>query len=82
MGRDTDARAIHEDVATVDRQAYAFSEKQDAVKKPTVAIGLTEGVSKQAADNLATFKKEALITAAEKRLSGTGWLPTCLRVAA
>ncbi len=52
------------------------------VPKKLVLEAVTEGVSKQAADNLATLKKDALAAAAEKRLSGTGWLPYCLRAAA
>jgi hypothetical protein len=36
-------------------------------------------VTREAAENLAKLKKEALTAEAEKRLAGSGWLPAILR---
>jgi ParB family chromosome partitioning protein len=52
------------------------------VPKKLVLAAVTEGVSAQAAENLASLKKEALVESAEQRLAGTGWLPPMLRKAA
>ena len=41
-----------------------------------------EGVTPEAAENLAKLKKDALVAEAEQRLAGTGWLPEILRRAA
>jgi ParB family transcriptional regulator, chromosome partitioning protein len=49
------------------------------VPKKLVLEAVTEGVSAQAAENLASLKKEALADSAEQRLAGTGWLPVFLR---
>jgi ParB family transcriptional regulator, chromosome partitioning protein len=49
------------------------------VPKATVLAAVSEGVTKGAAENLAKLKKEALVTHAEERLAGTGWLPAVLR---
>jgi len=38
-----------------------------------------EGVSPEAADNLAKLQKDALVAQAQERLAGTGWLPAILR---
>jgi ParB family chromosome partitioning protein len=38
-----------------------------------------EGVSPEAAANIAGMKKLAMAEAAERRLAGTGWLPELLR---
>ena len=51
------------------------------VSKAMMLEAVGEGVSPQAADNLANLKKEPLIDAAERKLSGTGWLPALLRQA-
>jgi hypothetical protein len=45
------------------------------VTKARILEAVTEAVSKNAADNLATLKKDALIIRAEEKLAGTGWLP-------
>jgi ParB family chromosome partitioning protein len=49
------------------------------VPKAKVLEAVSEGVTKAAAENLAKLKKEALVTHAEERLAGTGWLPAMLR---
>jgi ParB family chromosome partitioning protein len=49
------------------------------VPKAKVLEAVAEGVTKGAAENLAKLKKEALVTHAEERLAGTGWLPAVLR---
>lgn len=51
------------------------------VSKALILEAVTEGVSREAAENLAALKKDALADHAEKRLSGTGWLPALLRAA-
>ena len=51
------------------------------VPKALVLEAVREGVSAQAAENLATLKKEALVEAAERRLAGSDWLPDLLRPA-
>ena len=40
---------------------------------------MREGVSAEAAANIAGMKKPAMADAAERRLGGTGWLPELLR---
>lgn len=50
------------------------------VSKDRILEAVREGVSKEAADNLASLKKHAMAEAAEQRLSGKGWLPPLLRV--
>jgi ParB family chromosome partitioning protein len=51
----------------------------DRVSKARILEAVAEGVSPQAAENLATLKKGALVTLAAERLTGTGWLPAILR---
>jgi ParB family chromosome partitioning protein len=52
------------------------------VTKDRILEAVREGVSKEAADNLASLKKDALAAAAAERLAGRGWLPAVLRNAA
>jgi len=40
-----------------------------------------EGVSNEAADQMANMKKQGMAEAAEQLLAGTGWLPALLRTA-
>jgi ParB family chromosome partitioning protein len=49
------------------------------VSKSRILDAVAEAVSPSAAENLATMKKDALVAEAERRLSGTGWLPPILR---
>lgn len=49
------------------------------VPKASILETVREAVTPEAADNLAKLKKDALAAEAERRLSGTGWLPTILR---
>jgi ParB family chromosome partitioning protein len=49
------------------------------VPKAKMLEAVSEGVTKGAAENLAKLKKDALVTHAEERLAGTGWLPAILR---
>jgi ParB family chromosome partitioning protein len=49
------------------------------VSKARILEAVREGVSPQAADNLAKLKKDALIAHAEERLAGKRWLPAPLR---
>lgn len=49
------------------------------VPKALVLEAVSEGLSPQAADNLAGLKRDRLIEAAEQRLAGIGWLPPLLR---
>lgn len=51
------------------------------VSKERILEAVSEGVSKEAADNLAKLKKHAMVEAAAKRLHGKGWLPPVLRTA-
>lgn len=50
------------------------------VPKLRILEAVKEGDTPEAAENLAKLKKEALAAEAERRLSGTGWLPEILRV--
>jgi ParB family chromosome partitioning protein len=52
------------------------------VSKAMILDHVREGAGKEAAENLAKLKKEALAAEAEQRLSGTGWLPPILRLPA
>lgn len=52
------------------------------VSKSQVLDAVKEAVSPQAAENLATLKKAELVSHAEDRLAGRGWLPQPLRSAA
>jgi ParB family transcriptional regulator, chromosome partitioning protein len=47
--------------------------------KERIVEAVAEGVSPEAATNIATMKKQAMAEAAEQRLAGTGWLPQLLR---
>jgi len=49
------------------------------VSKARILEAVAEGVSPQAAENLAKLKKDALVAQAGERLAGTGWLPAILR---
>lgn len=49
------------------------------VSKSHILEAVAEAVSPSAAENLGTMKKDALVAEAERRLSGTGWLPPVLR---
>lgn len=51
------------------------------VPKAVILEAVKEGVSAQAAENIAALKRDRLIEAAEQRLSGKGWLPPLLRSA-
>ena len=52
------------------------------VSKALALNAVREGASPQAAQNLESFKKDALADAAETRLAGSRWLPPVLRPAA
>jgi ParB family transcriptional regulator, chromosome partitioning protein len=49
------------------------------VSKALIAEAVTEGVTAQAADNIAGLKKAEMAECAEALLAGTGWLPALLR---
>jgi ParB family chromosome partitioning protein len=49
------------------------------VSKERILEAVREGVSKEAAENLATLKKQAMAEAAEQRLKDKRWLPPVLR---
>jgi ParB family transcriptional regulator, chromosome partitioning protein len=49
------------------------------VSKERILEVVREGVSPEAATNIATLKKQAMAETAEQRLAGTGWLPPLLR---
>jgi ParB family transcriptional regulator, chromosome partitioning protein len=49
------------------------------VPKLRILEAVKDGVTPEAADNLAKLKKDALAAEAEQRLAGTGWLPALLR---
>lgn len=49
------------------------------VSKERIVEAVSEGVSVEAAGNLATMKKQAMAEAAAERLAGKGWLPAVLR---
>ena len=50
------------------------------VTKAQALDAVAEGVSREAAENLAKLKKDALAALAEERLAGTGWLPAILQM--
>jgi ParB family chromosome partitioning protein len=52
------------------------------VSKERILEAVREGVSKEAADNLASLKKHAMADAAEQRLKDRRWLPPVLRMPA
>lgn len=49
------------------------------VSKERILEAVREGVSPEAADNIAGMKKLAMAETAERRLAATGWLPELLR---
>lgn len=49
------------------------------VPKTLVLEAVAEGVSAQAAENLAGLKKDPLVDAAARKLAGRGWLPALFR---
>jgi ParB family chromosome partitioning protein len=49
------------------------------VSKARILDAVREGVTPEAAENLAKLKKDALAAKAEQRLANTGWLPELLR---
>jgi ParB family transcriptional regulator, chromosome partitioning protein len=49
------------------------------IPKARILEAVSEGVSREAAENLAKLKKDALVSLAEERLAGTRWLPSILR---
>jgi ParB family transcriptional regulator, chromosome partitioning protein len=49
------------------------------VSKDRIPEAVREGVSLEAAENLAGLKKSAITEAAAERLAGKGWLPDMLR---
>jgi ParB family transcriptional regulator, chromosome partitioning protein len=51
------------------------------IPKVRILDAVSEGCSKQTAENLVKLKKDALAKRAEEKLSGTGWLPAVLRSA-
>ena len=51
----------------------------DHVTKERIVGAVTEGVSKQAADNIAAMKKGPMAARAEDLLADKGWLPEALR---
>lgn len=51
------------------------------VSKQRIVQAVREGVSEQAAENIARMKKQAMAEAAEAALAGKGWLPSPLRPA-
>ena len=52
------------------------------VSKERILEAVREGVSPEAAENIATLPKAAMAEAAETRLAGRGWLPVPLRIPA
>jgi ParB family chromosome partitioning protein len=50
------------------------------VPRLRILEAVKEGVTPEAAENLAKLKKDALAAEAEQRLASTGWLPEMLRV--
>jgi len=51
----------------------------DRVTKQQIVEAVAEAVSPEAAENIVTMKKAAMVAKAEEMLSGTGWLPELLR---
>ena len=49
------------------------------VSKDRILEAVREGVSEKDARDIAGLKKDAMITQAERLLSGKGWLPEALR---
>jgi ParB family chromosome partitioning protein len=79
--------------ATADKLAEAVSLDMTGYWRPTVRTYLgritkarileavREGVSIEAADQMANIKKQDMAEAAEELLAGTGWLPALMRTA-
>jgi ParB family transcriptional regulator, chromosome partitioning protein len=57
------------------RPSAATSNCLGRVSKALILEAVTEGVSPNAAANLACLKKGDMATTAEERLAGKGWLP-------
>lgn len=79
-------RSAHADqlatALSLDMNAWWSLERGDylgRVSKDKIAGAVAEGVSPQAADNIAGLKKAGMVAAALDRLAGTGWLPQALR---
>lgn len=51
------------------------------ITKARILEAVREGVSIDAADQMAQMKKQGMAEAAEQLLAGTGWLPAPLRTA-
>jgi ParB family chromosome partitioning protein len=51
------------------------------VSKERIVQAVRDGASAQAADNIASMKKQAMVEAAESALAGKRWLPALLRQA-
>jgi ParB family chromosome partitioning protein len=80
-------------LATADKLAEAVSLDMTGYWRPTVRTYLgritkarileavREGVTVEAADQMANMKKQGMAEAAEQVLAGTGWLPALLRTA-
>jgi ParB family chromosome partitioning protein len=85
-------RADNDRLAHADRLAVGLDMSQwwqptaasylRSVTKAMILEAVREAVIPEAADNLAALKKDALTAEAERRLSGTGWLPAVLRAPA
>ncbi len=74
---DTLASTLRLDMATVWQPTAA--NYLGRVSKERILEAVREGVSEKAAKSLESMKKQAMAKAAEKVLSGTGWLPPPLR---
>jgi ParB family chromosome partitioning protein len=51
------------------------------VTKALILDAVREAVSDEAADRIASLKKQPMAEAAEQLLAGTGWLPPLMRTA-
>jgi ParB family chromosome partitioning protein len=84
--RDDSARLVHADILAgaggLDMADW-WEATQDTyfvrVSKSLILEAVAEGVSKEAAENIAAMKKDAMAVRAEERLSGRRWLPQILR---
>jgi ParB family chromosome partitioning protein len=88
-GRHTDGAEAHAAILAretgLDMAAYwqpSAASYFGRVSKERIVEAVREGVSAQAADNIARMKKPAMAEAAEAALKGKGWLPALLRQAA
>jgi ParB family chromosome partitioning protein len=82
----TDDATAHADVlareVALDMTAYwqpTAANYLSRVSKERIIEAVREGVSAQAAENIARLKKAAMAEAAETVLANTGWLPSLLR---